>query len=120
MQVKQETDIGAHILANFVRHEQQMEVLRLALHIFLDLGNQKLNGEFDRRFILKPSVSMILAHIEYFHQRRDNEFPLEGKTLTIFFPGLAAPLLIRCLESIIFSLPENVILQLRYFQVPAV
>ena len=117
LQIQQHIRVCTHILANFVDHKQKTKILRFSGNISLDVLNQPGNGELNGSFILEPVLRIRLAHIQHFHQSRNDEFSVERKRFPLFHPGLSLFLFKHTAEILCFSLLRDILLQHGNFQI---
>ena len=89
LEVQEHVSVRSDVLANFVNQEDQPEVLRLLFHVSFDIFNQLGNGKLDRRLVVEPALCIFFAHVQNFHQRRNDKLAVECKGLSLINPRLA-------------------------------
>ena len=117
LQVDQQIGITTNILADFVDHEQQAEVIGLAVHIFLDLRHQLCDGGFHGLRAIEPVGGGLFAHAQHFHQGGDDVILKEGVSVAGLHPGRAVLLLKHAAELSGLALAVDELLQLGHLQV---
>ena len=120
LQVQQHIGICAHILPHLVDHEQKPEVSGLFLHIVFDIFHQLCDGELHGRLVVEPALGILFAHVQHFHQSRNDVLAIEGKGLSLFGPGLSLSGLKGTAESIGFSQLVQIFFQHGHLQILAV
>ena len=86
LQVHQQINAVAHILANLIDHKQQSEVFRLGIHIFLHLGYKLSNGSLNGLRAVKPVMGSGLAHAQHFNKSIYHIILEECEGITGFYP----------------------------------
>ena len=117
LQVDQQVCIPADVLADLVDHEQEPEVTRLRVHVFLNLGNELSDGSLHGLGAVKPVAGGLLTHAEYVLQSGDDVILKESVGITGLQPGRAVFLLEHAPEFLGFALLGDELLQLGNLQV---
>ena len=112
MQVDQQVCIPADVLADLVDHEQEPEVTRLRVHVFLNLGNELSDGSLHGLGAVKPVAGGLLTHAEYVLQSGDDVILKESVGITGLQPGCAVFLLEHAPEFLGLALLGNELFQL--------
>ena len=89
LEVQEHVSISSDVLTNFVNQEDQPEVLWLFLHVGFDVFDQLGNGKLNRSLVVKPALCIFLAHVQNFHQRRNDKLAVECKGFSLVNPSLA-------------------------------
>ena len=120
LEVQQHIRVGADVLAHLVDHEQEPEIPRLGGNIGFDVLHQPGNGKLHSGLIVEPPLGVLLAHIQHFHERRDDELPVEGECLALVQPALALFRLKHAPEFFGLAKLVNILLQHGNLQILAV
>ena len=89
LEVQEHVGIRSDVLTNFVNQEDKPEILWLLFHVSFDIFNQLGNGKLDRRLVVEPALCILFAHVQNFHQRRNDKLAIERKSLSLVNPRLA-------------------------------
>ena len=117
LQIQQHVRICPDVLSDLIYHKQQAEIARLFLDVSSDVFHETGDRELDRRLVMEPAFCVLLAHVQNFHQRRNNRFPIEGKGFALLKPGLSLLLLKYATEFLRLAKLINILLQHGDFQV---
>ena len=117
LEVQQHIGVSTDILTNFVNHKQQTEVCGFRIHIGFHICNKLCYGKVCGRFIIKPGSCIFLAHIQNFHQSRNNELAIKSKGTAGFHPGLAFLFFKHTTKFLSLALLINITLKHSYFQI---
>ena len=107
-------------MAHLVHHEQQTELVTLAVNILLNVGHQLGDAQFVGLLAIEPVAGSLLAHAQDGLEHLYHIVLKESEGVTGLHPGAAIYFFKLLPEFLRFALPVNKTLQLGNFQVISV